>query len=172
MPSYQSRVLARSGATSRSPRFVAYSALKRGTSWPEAEQVASCNLPQTARSRVQAVIGPAPGGSDDREMVASSVRTDIRVVRFIRRLEPRSASIAVVVRATGSFCEKSGLTRPSYEQIRLLVHEARDRRERRRAAIDLLVDVDLRRRPPEDLLYLLDDPRRAPRARIRRRWQP
>jgi hypothetical protein len=118
------------------------------------------------------VIGPAPVGSDDREMVASSVRTDIRVVRFIRRLEPRSASIAVVVRATGSFCEKSGLTRPSYEQIRLLVHEARDRRERRRAAIDLLVDVDLRRRPPEDLLYLLDGPRRAPPARIWRRWQP
>jgi len=77
-----------------------------------------------------------------------------------------------VVRATGSFCEKSGLTRPSYEQIRLLVHEARDRRERRRAAIDLLVDVDLRRRPPEDLLYLLDGPRRAPPARIWRRWQP
>jgi hypothetical protein len=105
-------------------------------------------------------------------MVASSVRTDIRVARFVRRLEPRSASIAAVVRATGRFCEKSGLTRPSYEQIRLLVHEARDRRERRRAAIDLLVDVDLRRRPPADLLYLLDGTPPAPRARIQRRWQP
>lgn len=102
-------------------------------------------------------------------MVISSVRTDIRVVRFIRRFEPRSGSTAEVVRATGTFCEKSGLTRPSYEQIRLLVHEARERRERRKAALDLLVDVDLRARPPSDLLYLLDDPRRVPKPQTRRR---
>jgi hypothetical protein len=100
-------------------------------------------------------------------MVASAVRTDVRVVRFIRRLEPRSASIAAVVRATGSFCEKSDLTRPSYEQIRLLVHEARDRRERRQAAARLVLEVDLRARPVSDLSYLLDDPRRAPRPRRR-----
>jgi len=102
-------------------------------------------------------------------MVISSVRTDIRVVRFIRRFEPRSGSTADVVRATGTFCEKSGLTRPSYEQIRLLVHEARERRERRKAALDLLVDVELRARPPSDLLHLLDDPRSAPRPQSRRR---
>lgn len=106
---------------------------------------------------------------DDRWMVASSVRTDICVVRFVRRLEPRSENIATVVRATGSFCEKSGLTRPSYEQIRLLFHQARDRRERRRAALDLVLDVDLRARPPSDLLYLLADPRRAPLPRSRLR---
>jgi hypothetical protein len=111
------------------------------------------------------VTVPARATGDDARMVVSSVRTDIRVVRFIRRCEPRSGSIAAVVRATGTFCEKSGLTRPSYEQIRLLVHEARDRRERRRAALDLVLDVDLRRRPPSDLLYLLDDPRRAPLPR-------
>jgi hypothetical protein len=100
-------------------------------------------------------------------MVVSSVRTDARVVRFIRRFEPRSASIAAVVRATGSFCEKSGLTRPSYEQVRLLVHDARDRRERRKAAAKLVLEVDLRARPLSDLNYLLDDPRRAPRPRRR-----
>jgi hypothetical protein len=101
-------------------------------------------------------------------VVVSSVRTDIRVVRFVRRCEPRSESIAAVVRATGAFCEKSGLTRPSYEQIRLLVHEARDRRERRRAALELLLDVDLRARPPSDLLYLLEDARNAPSPQRRR----
>jgi hypothetical protein len=98
-------------------------------------------------------------------MVVSSVRTDIRVVRFIRRFEPRSPSVAAVVRATGMFCDKSGLTRPSYQQVRLLVHGARDRRGRRRAAAQLLLEVDLRARPPGDVEYLLGDPRRAPRAR-------
>jgi hypothetical protein len=98
-------------------------------------------------------------------MVPSAPRTDIRVVRFIRRLEPRTAVIADIARVTGAYCDAIGVTWPSYEQVRLLVHAARDRRERRRAAIDLLLDVDLRARPPSDLLYLLDDPRRAPRRR-------
>jgi hypothetical protein len=90
---------------------------------------------------------------------------DIRVVRFVRRYESHAASIADVVRATGTFCERSSIPRPSYESIRVLVHLARDRRERRRATAQLLLEVDLRARPPSDLEYLLQDPRRAPRAR-------
>jgi hypothetical protein len=80
----------------------------------------------------------------------------------VRRLERRHRVIADVVRATGVYCESIGVTRPSYEQIRLLFHIARDRRERRRAAAKLLLDVELRARPPSDLQYLLDDPRKAP----------
>jgi hypothetical protein len=98
-------------------------------------------------------------------MVHSAPTTDVRVVRFVRHFEPRAASIADVVRATGSFCDRTGITRPSYESIRVLDHHARDRRERRRAAAKLLVEVDLRVRPPGDLEYLLGDPREAPRAR-------
>ena len=109
---------------------------------------------------------------EDYWMVVSSVRTDMRVIRFIRRFEPRAESIAAVVRATGSFCEKSGLTRPSYEQIRLLVHDARERRERHRAAARLLLEVDLRARPPGDVGYLFDDPRRAPKPRGRHGARP
>ena len=96
-------------------------------------------------------------------MVASAVRIDPRVARIVRKLERKNRVIADVVRTTGTYCDALGLTRPSYEQIRLLFHIARERRERRRAALDLLVEVDLRVRPPSDLLYLLDDPRRAPR---------
>jgi hypothetical protein len=92
---------------------------------------------------------------------------DVRVVRFVRRFEPRSATIAEVVRAAGTYCERIGVTRPSYEQIRVLVHAARERRERRLAAAKLLVEVDLRARPPTDLRYLFDDPRRAPPIRRR-----
>jgi hypothetical protein len=102
-------------------------------------------------------------------MVPSAPRTDIRVTRFVRRFERRTTVIADVVRATGRYCDAIGVTRPSYEQVRLLFHVARDQRERRRAAVELLVDVDLRERPPSDLLYLLDDPRRAPRRRRGRR---
>src|SRR5512134_3504820 len=98
-------------------------------------------------------------------MVISAPRTDIRVVRFIRRLEARTPVTADVVRATGRYCEGIRVTRPSYEQVRLLVHAARERRMGRRAALDLALDVELRARPPSDLLYLLGDARRAPRAR-------
>jgi hypothetical protein len=96
-------------------------------------------------------------------VVVSAARTDVRVVRFVRRFEPRTPVIADVVRATGVYCDRIDVTRPSYERIRLLVHEARERRVRRRAAWNLALEVDLRSRPPSDLLYLLDDPRRAPR---------
>jgi hypothetical protein len=98
-------------------------------------------------------------------VVRAAPPTDIRVVRFVRRFERRATSIADVVRATGVFCERCDIPRPSYESVRVLVHDARDRRERRRAAARLLLEVDLRARPPGDLEHLLDDPRRAPRPR-------
>jgi hypothetical protein len=95
-------------------------------------------------------------------MVRAAPLIDVRVVRFVRRFEPRADAIADVVRATGGYCERIGVTRPSYEQVRVLVHGARERRGRRRAAAKLLLEVDLRARPPSDLLHLLDDARRAP----------
>jgi hypothetical protein len=102
-------------------------------------------------------------------MVVSRRRVDVRVARFVRRFEPRAESVAAVVRATGEFCERIGVMRPSYEQIRLLTHAARDQRERRRAAIELVLDVDCRRRPLSDLDYLSGDPREAPPPRGYRR---
>jgi hypothetical protein len=101
-------------------------------------------------------------------VVFTSPRTDVRVIRFVRRAEARLATIADVTRATRVYCESIGLTPPSYEQVRRLVHVARDARLRRRAAIDLVLDVELQGRPPADLLYLLEDPRSAPARRRHR----
>jgi hypothetical protein len=98
-------------------------------------------------------------------MPVSSPRMDLRVVRFIRRFERRAAGIAVVNRATGVYCQRIGVTRPSYETVRNVVHESRERRARRRAAVNLVLDVDMRARPVSDLQYLFEDPRNAPDRR-------
>jgi len=100
-------------------------------------------------------------------VVRAAPPTDIQVVRFVRRFERRATSIADVVRATGVFCERCDIPRPSYESVRVLVHDARDRRERRRAAARLVLEVDLRARPPSDLEHLLNDPRQSARLRGR-----
>jgi hypothetical protein len=102
-------------------------------------------------------------------MPVSSPRIDIRVVRFIRRFERRAPGIAAVHRATGNYCVRIGVTRPSYEKVRNVVHASRERRARRRAAVDLVLDVNMRARPFSDIQYLFEDPRDAPDRRHRRR---
>lgn len=58
-----------------------------------------------------------------------------------------------------------GVTRPSYEKVRLIVHASRELRARRRAAVDLVLDVNMKARPFSDVLYLFEDPRDAPNRR-------
>jgi hypothetical protein len=65
-----------------------------------------------------------------------------------RRLEAvvrRRARIGVVYadvwRAVGTEADRLGLARPSYQQVRLLAHEAIERRVRRRAIGAMLVDA-------------------------------
>lgn len=68
--------------------------------------------------------------------------------------------IAETNRRVGALARSLGLVRPSYEQVRTLVHDAR-RRGRRPSAGDVLLDVAFRVRPPEALVeYLttLDEP--------------
>jgi hypothetical protein len=62
--------------------------------------------------------------------------------------------VAETWRCASDVAERLGSPRPSYEQIRLYVLESRRRRQARKAARDLLVDVWLRARPPEALLEL------------------
>lgn len=50
--------------------------------------------------------------------------------------------------------ENLGLARPSYESIRRLVHQLRARR-RDPGIGEVLLDIDLRRRPPEAILDAL-----------------
>jgi hypothetical protein len=89
-------------------------------------------------------------------MVASAPRIDRRLRRLARRLARTSSSIADVHRAVGRYAQSLGLPRPSYQTIRLLVHEHRARLAARRATADLLIAVDLNQRPATDLLVLLD----------------
>ena len=88
-------------------------------------------------------------------MVASAPRIDIRLVRVARRLGRRASSTADVHRSVGAYAARIGVTRPSYEQIRLVVNDARIPKARR-ATVQLLLDVHLQRRPVADLKVLRD----------------
>jgi hypothetical protein len=63
-------------------------------------------------------------------MVRSGPRIDERLVAAIEHLDDGVMSIAEVCRRVGSEAESAGLTRPSYEGIRELVHLSRAMRQR------------------------------------------
>ncbi|MDP9261107.1 MAG: hypothetical protein M3O89_03955 [Actinomycetota bacterium] len=65
-------------------------------------------------------------------MVQSGPRIDARLVAAIERLDDGAMPIAEVCRRIGSEAESAGLTRPSYEGIRELVHLSRAIRKHRR----------------------------------------
>ena len=91
-------------------------------------------------------------------MVASAPRIDPRLRRVARRLgRRRPLSAADVHRKVGTYAEQIGVFRPSYEQIRLVVNEARLQQAVRRATAQLLLDVELGVRSPLDLLRLLEE---------------
>jgi proteasome lid subunit RPN8/RPN11 len=69
------------------------------------------------------------------------------VVRHDKRTHP----IAETCRRVGRDAERLGLTRPSYQRVRELVHESR-RLRRGPSTTSVLVDVALRARPPEAVL--------------------
>jgi hypothetical protein len=73
----------------------------------------------------------------------------------IERLDDDAVPIAEVNRRVGALASHLGLVRPSYEQIRILVHEHR-RRGLAPTAGQILLDVAARSRPPEALLELLE----------------
>jgi hypothetical protein len=89
-------------------------------------------------------------------VTAQAPRLDRRLVAAAANLDDERDSIAATNRRVGEFAELIGLHRPSYQQVRLLVHEARRRERARRAARELILDVEFRRRPPVALLELLD----------------
>jgi hypothetical protein len=64
-------------------------------------------------------------------MVRSGPRIDPQLVAAIARLDDGAIPIAEVCRRIGSEAESAGLTRPSYERIRELVHLSRAMRELR-----------------------------------------
>jgi hypothetical protein len=71
------------------------------------------------------------------------------VVRFDDETRP----IAETYRRVGEEADRLGLTRPSYQRIRELVHESRRlRRQRGPSTARVLAEVAFRLRPPEAVL--------------------
>jgi hypothetical protein len=73
----------------------------------------------------------------------------------LERLDDETVPIAEVNRRLGRLAGHLGLPRPSYEQVRVLVHEHRERGLAPTAG-QVLLEVFLRTRPPLDLVELLD----------------
>ena len=74
-----------------------------------------------------------------------------RLLEALVELDDRSVPIAEVSRRVGDEADRLGLTRPSYERIRVLVHESRRLRARPSTA-SILFDLATRARPPDAFL--------------------
>jgi hypothetical protein len=74
-----------------------------------------------------------------------------------RRLGRKLAITADVHRNVGAYANQLDLARPSYQQVRLVVNEARLRQAARRATAQLLLEIELGSRPITDLLQLLEE---------------
>ena len=112
-------------------------------------------------------------------MTPAAPRIHSSLVAAAERLDDRTQPIMETCRRVGAVARALGLVRPSYEQVRIIVHAAR-RRGRVPSAGDVLLDVALRIRPVDALGDLLVDGSvpalRAPaapgRARLLRGGEP
>jgi hypothetical protein len=64
-------------------------------------------------------------------MPRSAPRIPARLLDAVVQLDDGKAPIARTIRLVGDEAERLGITRPSYERIRQLIHEARALRRRR-----------------------------------------
>ena len=95
-------------------------------------------------------------------------RISPRLLDEIERLSRRSAPIAEINRSVGRAAARLGLPKPSYEQVRALVHEARDLRPTPSTgslAADAFMTGFVQRAPVDRLTERLAEPK--PRLRDR-----
>jgi hypothetical protein len=82
-----------------------------------------------------------------------AARITDRLYKRLLELDDERVPIAETYRRVATEAERLGLTRPSYERIRVLVHQSRRwRRSRGPSTTSVLVDVAFRLRPPEAVL--------------------
>ena len=74
-----------------------------------------------------------------------------RLLETLVKADSPSVPIAETCRRVGREADRIGLVRPSYERVRLLVHESR-RIRRGPSTASVLADVAFRVRPPEAVL--------------------
>ena len=87
-------------------------------------------------------------------MVVIAPRIDPRLVAALVRIDDAKVPIAETNRRLGRLAFELGLPKPSYQQVRVLVHDIR-RRKRGPGIGELLLDLALRTRSPEEILALL-----------------
>jgi hypothetical protein len=87
-------------------------------------------------------------------MVTMAPRIRPALIEAIIRLDDRRLPIAEVYRRVAAEAESLGLTRPSYQRIRELVHEVRNRRPRMSVS-DVINLLYARPRHPEDGIRLM-----------------
>jgi hypothetical protein len=100
----------------------------------------------------------------------SAARVSPRLLEALGRLDNPALPIAEVHRRLGKEAERLGIARPSYERVRVLVHELR-RLRRGPSTASVLIDVALRARPPQAFLEHVSGvgvPLHPTRARPRR----
>jgi len=84
------------------------------------------------------------------DVVASAPKIDSRLLAALVELDDDNVAIADTHRRLGQLADRLGLTRPSYQQTRVLVHLNRENKVNPGAGA-LLLEVALRSRPAHDL---------------------
>jgi hypothetical protein len=92
----------------------------------------------------------ASGGQTWSSMPTIAPRISPRLLDAIVRFDSRAVPIAETCRRVGREADRLGLTRPSYQRVRELVHQSRALR-RGPTTASVLADIAFRVRPPEAL---------------------
>jgi hypothetical protein len=81
-------------------------------------------------------------------------RIDERLVAALARLDDQTLPIAEANRRVGLVAEGLGLIRPSYQQVRIIVHELRSRNRSPRVG-EMLLEISYGVRPPGAVVDLV-----------------
>jgi hypothetical protein len=91
-------------------------------------------------------------------------RLSPRLLDFIEVVSSLHVPIAEINRLVGTEAERLGVPIPSYQRVRVLVHEARDLHRNYVSAAEILIDIATRTRSPYAYTELVTRP---PRTRLR-----
>ena len=94
-------------------------------------------------------------------MTAAAPRVDLRLRDAIGRLDRRDTPIAETNRRIGTLAASLGLPRPSYEQVRAIVHASRNG-TRVYGLLDAYVDISFRTAEPRVAVERLVERARLP----------
>ena len=89
-------------------------------------------------------------------MTASAPRLDRRLLAAIGDLDRRDRPIAETNRRVGVVAAELGLPKPSYEQVRTVVHASRNGK-RYYGLVDAYIDLTFRTAPPRAIVERLLD---------------